>query len=671
MIGSARRHCWIGGVLLIIAAAVFGIGINWGLPTKSVNSYLLPADSLAQDSTQAYRFSGAAIAHAAGSDWGEDSTLPADVQRHPVLDRSQPVTLLENPVPITRDQIYNRGDQSLRNLVAQQTKSWQDLQAVIQQSGAGSEAAYDARIAYLKTGDAVQQYVDQYNADHLPGFTDARRNDAQSRARILLRYRLYSYQPDEMITFRALSQMHPDRRDFDPRMYQYGGLWIYPIGGLLKAASIFGWVKLTADVGSYLDNPDDFARFYIVARAYAAAWGIVGVAAVFVIARRLTSCNALAAAAALCFIAMPITINAAHEAKPHLPGTALLLLALLAASNYVATGRCKSLIWTSIACGAAVAMVLSAAVGLILIPAMIVARRPSPGRAVGMIFAGLLLAVTVYFISNPYVAAHLIGNHQTLATNFANTRAMYAAGPISRSLLSAVKLLAEGASPPLAAAGILGAILLAVTGCKTVEKSDEAQTPPKFSVCALSGLLALLALAVCIQFAIFAAGKPDEYARFALFTDTSLAIAAPVAIGRICHHGASRIVLGAILIAATVLYGEAYEIGFLQDSSATTSRTRTADYLRDWLATATATSPKTRPILAVTSEPAPYCLPPVNLFGWNMILLPRDADQAAGISGAGLMVMVDESENPWKPGSTPISWANKTFYRIPLQADSK
>src|SRR5687767_608078 len=51
--------------------------------------------------------------------------------------------------------------------------------------------------------------------------------DAQ-RAEIVRRYRLFSYQPDEMLTLRALSRMKPGRGDLDPRLYQYGGLWIYP-----------------------------------------------------------------------------------------------------------------------------------------------------------------------------------------------------------------------------------------------------------------------------------------------------------------------------------------------------------------------------------------------------------------------------------------------------------
>ncbi len=114
--------------------------------------------------------------------------------------------------------------------------------------------------------------------------------DAQ-RAQIVRRYRLFTYQPDEMITLMSLAKMHPGSGDLDPRLYQYGGLWIYAVGALLKAASIARLVQLRSGpsgLAFYLDHPEAFGRFYVVARLYSAAWGLVGVWAVFRIVRLLT-----------------------------------------------------------------------------------------------------------------------------------------------------------------------------------------------------------------------------------------------------------------------------------------------------------------------------------------------------------------------------------------------
>lgn len=67
--------------------------------------------------------------------------------------------------------------------------------------------------------------------------------DEPARAEILRRYRLFSRQPDEMITFMALQRMQPPRLeldpksghrvlrfDLDPKLYQYGGGYIYLVG---------------------------------------------------------------------------------------------------------------------------------------------------------------------------------------------------------------------------------------------------------------------------------------------------------------------------------------------------------------------------------------------------------------------------------------------------------
>src|SRR5688572_12343819 len=148
-------------------------------------------------------------------------------------------------------------------------------------------------------------------------------NDTPAKqAEIIRRYRLYSNHPDEMLTFMALAGM-PARR-FDPGMYQYGGMWFYPLGAALRASQAAGLIK--PDLNHYLDNPDQFARFYIIARLYSAAWGLIGIWAAYRLARRMFGGWILPAGAGACFALMPVVINGAHEVKPHLAGSVLVLL---------------------------------------------------------------------------------------------------------------------------------------------------------------------------------------------------------------------------------------------------------------------------------------------------------------------------------------------------------
>ncbi len=147
-----------------------------------------------------------------------------------------------------------------------------------------------------------------------------------------------SYQPDEWNTLKALSEMKPGRGQFDPKLYQYGGLWVYPIGAFLKLAALFHLIDLRADAAWYLDHPDAFGRFYVVARLWSVAWGLAGVLTVFSLVRRIVGAVLFPTVAALCFMLMPVVVNMAHEAKPHLAGAVLMLLAVLAAARFVELG---------------------------------------------------------------------------------------------------------------------------------------------------------------------------------------------------------------------------------------------------------------------------------------------------------------------------------------------
>src|SRR5262245_34166357 len=123
-----KRARWVFVGLLLLGAAVFVPGINWGLPSRQVDPFLFGNHPV---------WPGDEIASLAG-DRDPNQKIGADVDVNPLdCDRSKPMVLNE---------------------------------------------------------------------------TD------QQRAQIIRRYRLYSYQPDEMITFMALSTIARNRGD--PRLYQ-------------------------------------------------------------------------------------------------------------------------------------------------------------------------------------------------------------------------------------------------------------------------------------------------------------------------------------------------------------------------------------------------------------------------------------------------------------------
>ncbi len=486
--------------------------------------------------------------------------------------------------------------------------------------------------------------------------TDAR------RAETVRRYRLMSHQPDEFINFKAIAGM-AQRRDGDPRLYQYGGLWIYPVAGLLGVAHVVDYVELRGDMAWYLDRPEAFGRFYVVARLYSALWGVVGTALVFVIVRRLTGGGFAPMCAAVAFALLPVVVTGAHEAKPHLAGAVLMLAAVLKADDFVQTSRRRDAVWAGVLCGAASAMVVSMVVAFAVLPvmAMLRARRDrhareraggessSPDlRAWLSALMALGAGVVVYAATNPWVIHHLLFDRDIFRSNISNSTAMYPAGDLVGGAASGVVLLALAVGTLFFFAIVFaGAVLLA----------------RRVRLGARSWLLLTAAAAVLIYFLPLGAGKPPEYARFGIVPMTVLLIAYFAVAGRGLTPLPARrrliCLLGTILVA---LAGVPYVVNFVADARPDDTRTRAARRIAERLEGG-ATS------LDLWAEPAPWSIPPFDLWAWQAVLNAEE--------GGAPDVRVEAVDAPISPEAitgpfiTPVSWASKPFMIIDRTADAQ
>jgi len=528
-------------------------------------------------------------------------------------------------------------------------------------------------------------------------------------ARIYLRYRLYTHQPDEMITMMALAGMRPGKLELDPRLYQYGGLFIYPVGALIRLCGWIGWIDVRSDVAFYLDHPEEFGKFYVVARVYAAAWGLVGVLVVFAIARRLAGARA-GLTAALLFTLMPVVICMAHEGKPHLPGAVLMVLAVFFAMRHLDSraagfspreairaggfspreaavldgapsptpvpGNRESLHnwWMMcVCCGAAFGMVLSSLPIFVLIPlvAWLAERsRHSPTEGNGKdtapascgkvvvirTVAGLAVATIVYLVTNPYIMINAFTNREVLHSNFGNSLAMYEIARIPEGLARVLELTVEGATLIVVGLGIVAIVFGAAQGNRRLIP------------------LAVPAFVFFVQFVAIGAGKPAEYGRFGVFTNTALAIAVATLFQGARTAKEHHLQRAAILLLALLVggHGAGYLWNFRADSGRDNTRTRLA---RD-IAHGQGTRDQQRSAVAVTAEPAPYGCPPLEFARLDVFLFrPPSLDAGGGWNRDVALIravdLLDPAADPpalrapaadlgW-PGPTPISWANKPF----------
>ncbi|HLL91239.1 MAG TPA: glycosyltransferase family 39 protein [Tepidisphaeraceae bacterium] len=495
------------------------------------------------------------------------------------------------------------------------------------------------------TGQEIIALAGQFTSDANTG-SDVDRNpldrrttlvlnatDAE-RAEIVRRYRLYTYQPDEFITLRSLAGMKPGQLQLDPKVYQYGGLWIYPVGAMLKLAQLTGYATLTPDLAHYLDHPDGFGRLYVVARLYSALWLVVGAAVVWWLGRRFGGPLA-GTLAGLVFVAMPVVVSMSHEAKPHLGGAVLMLAAIAAAVRYVDGGRRRWLFACGALCGAAFGMVLSSLPIFAVVPLAALYRRATWGRWFGDVALALLVGAGLYAITNPYVWINAVRNPAVLQSNLGTSTAMYAVGRWYDGVANAASLIVEGASPPAAALGLAAAVAWGVRRPRGT-----------------GWLLAVPALLVATQAAAVGAGKPGEFGRFMILTDVALGVAAAVAVARL-RSARPRVAAGIALTALVAVYGGAYLAALVADTRPTNTRLLAAKSL------AQLRSPTTDAI-QLYAEPAPYATPPLDLWRWTLLLAPPGTDVPLPEADVTLRAVdVPPDGTRWPP--TRITWADKPF----------
>ncbi len=477
-----------------------------------------------------------------------------------------------------------------------------------------------------------------------------------AQAELIVRYRLYSRQPDEMITFRAL---YSARHDGDPKLYQYGGLFIYPVGAALRVAGALGLVILTDDLAFYLDHPWAFGRFYVVARLVVLCYGLVGVALCYVLGRRFAG-ELAGVIAAILYILMPITVNMVHEAKPHLPAAVWMLAAVLVADAFVRQGGWRLCLLVGALCGLAMANVLSAWPVWLVLPAMLLARHDRWASRVGKLAAAVAMSGGVYLLFNPFVVINVFANPAVLRSNFENSAAMYQIGSIGAGLANVVWLSSEAAGTAILLTGVAGAVWL----CRRQRARAAVMLAPAAAV---------LAVMVAVG-----AGKPAEFARFGMFAYAALAVLAGCVSARLIEaRGRAGLALIFVLLAATGWSGTRYMMAFAADAYGRSTRITAAH----WLANRLVGDPDAS--IGVVQEPAPYAMGPMDFAGRRVVLLPDEppgvdvalpdwlvvsADGRESLYGSWWLreydiaaVFPDESFDLIKR-PTPISWANKPVF---------
>jgi hypothetical protein len=108
--------------------------------------------------------------------------------------------------------------------------------------------------------------------------------DMRSLANFIRPYILMSNHFDEQMTIASLARMNLKKLDFNPRLYQYGGTYIYSVGAWLFALKAAGVITLNSDLTFYFTHPERLANLLVAARLVNVIFIILTVIAVFLTA---------------------------------------------------------------------------------------------------------------------------------------------------------------------------------------------------------------------------------------------------------------------------------------------------------------------------------------------------------------------------------------------------
>ncbi|MBL8879562.1 MAG: hypothetical protein JNG88_10630 [Phycisphaerales bacterium] len=506
------------------------------------------------------------------------------------------------------------------------------------------------------------------------------------RAAILVRYRLYTHQPDEMITLMALARMNPREGDFDPRLYQYGGLWIYLSGAALAAMKPL--LGLQFSLGANLDEPEKFAWFYVVLRGITMLFAIGLIAA----CQRLllqTGSRGGALLVGPLLLFTPVFISGALEAKPHLPSACMTMFACVAAIAVLRKPTAGRAVRLSLYGGASLGLVLTGAASGALWPALLAANKRWPiSRLLAHLASAGVGALLIYVVANPYLIYNSLFRPDVLASNVGNSTSMYRVGQLGAGAARVAELMVEACGWPFLIFGVLGLI------CMALHRPREAFVWS-------SPMTAMLLLTIGIG-----AGKPAEFGRFLLLPACAVAIGTAF----LCGRRNWRISGIGIFLLLLLLPGgfRPYLRVFRDDGNRKLDSRRAAaevinsDHSRvtrveyHCVETSASEIPALREFvearyscIAVIQEPAPYSIPPIDFTHWSVLLLPRERPAQVNVKRLPQYLVFtgdDEKTHPdawWREfyefsseyprhSSTRarITWANKPVFLYALKADN-
>lgn len=222
-------------------------------------------------------------------------------------------------------------------------------------------------------------------------------------------YLVRSKHPDEQNVLSAIAKMKPEKLDFNPHFFSYGGMYLYTVALFLKTASVLGFIQLTPDVKYYYANPEEMAKFFIVGRLTVIFAIFATLILIYVIAKKLYD-KPTALLAMFLFTVSPLVLVKSHIMKPSFFALPFACLTFLFAQKILDSGRMKWYVLSGIFLGLTAGIAFNnfwVTGWIVILSHLLYSFRNNKKKITEIlnkkIFLALVLSVLFFIVANPYI----------------------------------------------------------------------------------------------------------------------------------------------------------------------------------------------------------------------------------------------------------------------------
>ncbi|MCX8082102.1 MAG: glycosyltransferase family 39 protein [bacterium] len=208
---------------------------------------------------------------------------------------------------------------------------------------------------------------------------------------------------DEQAVLSALSKMKPSHLDFNPHFYEYGGVYLYPMGVLFYLLSKLKIITITSDMSFYFFNPYEIGKLYIWGRFCGAIGALISIMVFFLICKELFKNKFLVYILTLFYGASAGFVMWSHYLKPFSYGMLWFLLTIYALIKFYKSEKEKWIFIASVFSGLSFGTLLSYGYIYWAVILFVLFARKSIVWKTKNIFLSYIIFLAVFFLTNPYV----------------------------------------------------------------------------------------------------------------------------------------------------------------------------------------------------------------------------------------------------------------------------